>query len=205
MRKITLLFVTLLLLSFAFHKVVLAEERDIMERDENPTIDETIGDLDAMPSFKDSLVAGEEIDYQLPYPGILPDHPLYALKLLRDRLLNFLIRDPVKRVEFNLLMSDKRLNMGNYLTEKNNPVLSEEIVADAEKFFEKAIFEMEKAKGQGREIRPELLEKLNLSAAKHLEVVSRLSDVSPENVKEGYNVSLQLISQNQQRLQQLGN
>lgn len=58
------------------------------------------------------------IDYALPYPGILPDHPLFAIKALRDSLLSILIQDPVKKVEFSQLMTDKYINMATFLTEK---------------------------------------------------------------------------------------
>ena len=34
------------------------------------------------------------VDYNLPYPGILPDHPLYPLQKIRDWLLVTFTRDP---------------------------------------------------------------------------------------------------------------
>ena len=49
-------------------------------------------------------------NYLLPYPGMLPDNPLYMLKAMRDRVINFLIADSQKKAEFYLLQSDKRLN-----------------------------------------------------------------------------------------------
>ena len=52
------------------------------------------------------------INYPLAYPGILPDNPLYPLKMLRDRIVFFLINDPFKKAEFNLLQADKRLGAG---------------------------------------------------------------------------------------------
>jgi hypothetical protein len=36
------------------------------------------------------------VDYQLPYPGILHDNLLYKLKALRDKLVEFLIADPLR-------------------------------------------------------------------------------------------------------------
>src|SRR3989304_6415715 len=56
-----------------------------------------------------------KIVYQLPYPGILPDHPLYTLKAVRDRIQVFLTRDNLKKAEIYLLYSDKRLAMGQEL------------------------------------------------------------------------------------------
>lgn len=146
----------------------------------------------------------EKTDYFLPYPGILPDHPLYSLKILRDRILDFLIRDPLKRTEFNLLMSDKRLNMGIYLTDKGKAELAEQTVSKGEKYFIKSLNELEKAKEQGREVREDLLKKLESSLTKHEEVITTLQERSPENIKSGYESSLEIIKENQERLREIG-
>lgn len=145
----------------------------------------------------------EKTDYFLPYPGILPDHPLYSLKLFRDRILDFLIRDPLKRIEFNLLMSDKRLNMGIYLTDKGKAELAEQTVSKGEKYFIKALDELKKAREQGRDLR-DLPKKLETALLKHEEVIISLQERSPEDVKEGYNSSLEIIRENQERLREIG-
>jgi len=49
----------------------------------------------------------QSIDYTLPYPGLLPDNPLYPLKMIRDRIILFLINDSAKRTEYYLLQADK--------------------------------------------------------------------------------------------------
>lgn len=57
----------------------------------------------------------QHVDYPLPYPGLLPDNPLYVFKAIRDKIIEFLISDPAKKAEFYLLSSDKRVNTGYYL------------------------------------------------------------------------------------------
>src|SRR3989344_5431146 len=57
----------------------------------------------------------KSVEYNLPYPGLLPDSPFYSLKSLRDKIVSFLISSPLKKAEFNLLQADKRLNAGLYL------------------------------------------------------------------------------------------
>ncbi|MBF8250036.1 MAG: LPXTG-motif cell wall anchor protein, partial [Candidatus Levybacteria bacterium] len=59
--------------------------------------------------------SNQEVNYELPYPGLLPDSPLYFLRVTRDKLVSFLISDPLKKAEFDLLQADKRLNAGIYL------------------------------------------------------------------------------------------
>jgi hypothetical protein len=73
----------------------------------------------------------KQIEYALPYPGMLPDHPLYFLKNLRDHIMDFIIRDHIKKAEFNLLLSDKKLAMFTDLYNKNNFVAAKEILTES--------------------------------------------------------------------------
>ena len=66
----------------------------------------------------ETVSKNKDIEYTLPYPGILPDSPLYFLKTARDKIVSFLISDPLKKAEFNLLAADKRLNSGIFLFNK---------------------------------------------------------------------------------------
>jgi hypothetical protein len=61
----------------------------------------------------------EEVDYFLPYPGILPDHFLYPLKMIRDRIWLWLTINPLKKADLLLLFADKRLGAGKALVEGN--------------------------------------------------------------------------------------
>lgn len=141
-----------------------------------------------------------EVEYFLPYPGILPDHPLYFLKVFRDRLLDFLIKDPVKKMEFYLLMADKRLNMGKFLIEKGKPSLAETTVSKGEKYFLKVVEEMKKAKEGGREISQDLLGKIKTASLKHEEAILELLEKAPDEQKLGFNASLELVREIQEKL-----
>ena len=46
-------------------------------------------------------------DYTMPFPGMLPDNPLYFLKTGRDQLIGLLITDLSKKASFDLLQSEK--------------------------------------------------------------------------------------------------
>lgn len=67
-----------------------------------------------------SPTAAMASNYTLPYPGILPDNPLYFLKVLRDNIVVFFISDPMKKSSFYLLQSDKRLEAAWYLLKRDN-------------------------------------------------------------------------------------
>lgn len=73
--------------------------------------------------------------YQFPWPGILPDSPLYKLKVLRNKIIPRLIISPVKRIEFDLLMADKTLYAGKLLLEKGKVALAAETALKGENYF----------------------------------------------------------------------
>lgn len=157
------------------------------------------------PAATDSSLSTQQIVYPLPYPGILPDHPLYPLKVLRDKLLEILIRDPAKKAEFYLLMADKRLHMGVFLTNKNKPTLAAETVADAEKYFLRGVEYLEKlTQTKIISLLNEKREAYTKAAVKHQEVITDLIKNTPENVKNNYNLSLQLLEKLQVRLAKIG-
>lgn len=152
-------------------------------------------------SAKEATTAAQTtVEYELPYPGLLPDHPLYKIKLARDRVLDFLIRDPVKRIEFNLLMADKRLNMGIFLSDREKYTLAEDIVSKGEKYFVNSIDEYKKAKDEGRTIPGELVEKLKKAGDKHIVVITTLMEKGPQDTKNGFAASLTLAKENRNRV-----
>lgn len=121
----------------------------------------------------------QAIRYDLPYPGLLPNNPLYFLKATRDRIVSFLISDPLKKAEFNLLTADKRLNAGLYLFNKNtrdikNIMLSESTISKGENYFHQAIQELKQAKKEGINIE-EVAGKLLTSSKKHHEVIRSIA------------------------------
>ena len=130
----------------------------------------------------------KSIEYQLPYPGILPDNPLYSLKAIRDKVVDFLISDPKKKAEFSLLQADKRLNAGVYLfnsaKENDKKVnLAISTISKAENYFFKSIMEIKKAKAQGVNI-SDLAGKLLTASEKHQEVITSLERRSKGNIRE---------------------
>jgi hypothetical protein len=64
------------------------------------------------------------IDYALPYPGLLPDHPLFFIKTLRDKILLLLITSQNRRVEFNQLTADKYVAMAVFLAQEKKSQLA---------------------------------------------------------------------------------
>ncbi|MEK7605041.1 MAG: DUF5667 domain-containing protein [Patescibacteria group bacterium] len=120
------------------------------------------------------------INYPLAYPGILPDNPLYPLKMLRDRIVFFLINDPFKKAEFNLLQADKRLGAGLFLIDrdKNKASLAVDTISKGENYFHDAVAGAIIMQQQGRNV-TSLVQDLDKAVNKHIEVVTNLRRTVP--------------------------
>lgn len=111
---------------------------------------------------EDATMSAQVFDYYLPYPGVLPDHPLYWLKMIRDKLLLVVTRNPVDKYERLLLYADKRINAAKFLAEGNQLELAVATATKAEKYLEQARQQTEKG------------ENLEKAYRKHLEVLEEI-------------------------------
>ncbi len=133
---------------------------------------------ESSPLPEESKVKQQE--YALPYAGILPDHPLYFIKNIRDKILLLLISDPIKKAEFFILLADKHLVMAVQLIEQK-PEL-------AVKTLNQSIDELKRAKESTFVVLVSInnqsrinstKDRLSRSIAKHREVVKSLISQVP--------------------------
>lgn len=124
------------------------------------------------------------VAYTLPYPGIMPGHPLYGFKSIRDGIMDFLISNPLKKAEYELLQADKGLQATLFLIEqkKEDAIISRTLVA-AEDDFEQAIGKAQDAKKQGM-VTEDLFAKLSLANKKHQEVIAEIIKSTGGEVKK---------------------
>jgi len=141
-------------------------------------------------------------DYTLPYPGILPNHQLYPLKALRDRMLEFFTREPIKKVELYLLYADKRINMARMLAEDKEWLLAEQTASKAEKYLLKVNQWTEESKAMGHAPEVGLEKRIKKAGTKHKEILKALQKQGPEEQKDGFGSSLKLNQQYQERIKQ---
>lgn len=124
--------------------------------------------LSAVPSPTETPTP---IEYVLPYPGLLPTHPLYVIKHMRDQIIEMLITDPVSKAEFYILQADKKLNMGISLQESFKTQEADSIFNDALVSRGKAVNLLESHFKSGNTMPGHLSDKLFLSLDKHREVL----------------------------------
>lgn len=138
-----------------------------------------------MPSFAAvtpppvGVAVEKKSEYLLPFPGILPDHPLYFLKQVRDGIMDRLIVDPLRKAEFHVLQADKRLNMGKLLIEQGKGSLAEVTISKGENYIQRAVSGLAAFKSTGRPVPANLIDRLTRSMEKHVEVLRELGLTGP--------------------------
>jgi hypothetical protein len=55
--------------------------------------------LTTVTGQENTTIQNQKIDYDLPYPGLLPDHPLYFIKAGRDKITELITRDNIKKAK----------------------------------------------------------------------------------------------------------
>lgn len=148
--------------------------------------------------------AAEPVQYDLPYPGMLPDNPLYVLKQVRDWILDKLIVDPVRKTEFYILQGDKRLAMGIMLFADGKNVLAEQVISKGEKHMNNAVQTLLVLKGQGKDVPAYITDHVTKALAKHAELLtSEIAKTTEATIKSGLTGSLDLVTKLQSELPKL--
>ena len=159
---------------------------------------------DEMASDSAKSSTSAVVSYQLSYPGLLPDHPLYFLKAARDRVMSFFISDPLKKSEFNLLQADKRIAASFLLVQKGHEKLemAESTFSKGENYFEDSINRAKDAKSQGVNIM-DLSKKLKEANLKHQEVLGDIEKKLSEKDKGKFKVEYARMTELEKRVKEL--
>lgn len=123
------------------------------------------------------------INYDMPFPGsILPNHPLWPLKVARDKFWLFITRNSGRKAELNLLFADKRLVSSKILFERNKPDVAFSTLLKAREYFK----ESSKIERENRALgddTTEFLIRLANASLKHRQVIDEISLIAPEDAK----------------------
>ena len=137
-------------------------------------------------------LAVEESDYYLPYPGILPDHPLYWLKMLRDKIVLELTRDPQTRFERLLLYADKRIGAAEVLVKGRKFDLGVTTTLKSENYLEQAVQQLQQL-SENNKATAMMKGQAENSTAKHRQILEKIKKET--NIDQGtINQMLQLNS-----------
>lgn len=125
-------------------------------------------------------------EYRLTWPGILPDSPLYKIKVLRNKIIERLIIQPVRRIEFDLLMADKTLYASKFLLDKKEFSLARETALKGENYFSSLVADYAKVQAANGTIPKELRVQIDSAYVAHQQLIKYLHDKAPEQDKKTY-------------------
>lgn len=124
------------------------------------------------------------VEYTLPYPGLLPDHPLYFLRAMRDTMQTLFASQPLEKAAFHLLQADKGISASVMLADKKETrELAGATAVASQEHFEKSLDALVNAKRQGMDIQ-ELTKKMVLANEKHQETLRLLKNGAKEHSEQ---------------------
>ena len=135
----------------------------------------------------------QKVEYVLPYPGILPTHPLYRLKLIRDWIMERLIVDPLRKAEFYILQADKYLSMAIVFSSRNASDEAAKAAGTAELFMAKAYASALQTKTTGKEVPGHVFDRIERSTGKHIEVLGELWQIASGSTKTAFGQALEAV------------
>lgn len=115
----------------------------------------------------------QENNYYLAYPGILPDHPIYWLKMARDKMVEVFTSDRLKKTGVWMDFADKRLGAAKVLVEGNQVDLGVQTATKANGYLAKAVLLMEELKKQGENV-GDIANKMERETLKHAQILNQL-------------------------------
>lgn len=138
------------------------------------------------------------IQYDLAFPGMLPDHPLYKVKVLRDKLQLITTIDPTKRINLLLHFADKGMLAGAILVDKSQWRLAKETLLKAEHnmtLLTPEFYKLEEPIDQA------LLKKVQTASLKHQEVLSKLRQRVPTDDQTVFSQVIDFSKRNQSEIE----
>lgn len=118
-------------------------------------------------------------EYTLAWPGILPTNSmLYALKVIRNKIIAKIIYSDVKRVEFYLLMADKTLYASKLLLDKGELHLAIDTALKGENYFSMLVSVYAKISSQ---IPASLDKKIDRAYVAHQQLIGGMMSVLSDN------------------------
>ena len=133
------------------------------------------------------------VQYDLAFPGILPDHPLYKVKVLRDKLQILFIADPQKRMAFLLRQADKGMLATAMLVDKHNIPLAHETALKAE---HNITFLIDVLRAWGTIPPNDFVERIRTATAKHQEVLASLVPRVQEQERKTFETVIEFSQRN---------
>lgn len=157
--------------------------------------------LRAVANSQTITVSEQKVVYNLPFPGILSDHPLYPVKRLRDSILIFTTRDTLKKAELYHHLADKQIAIAVQLEDKGKEQLAVTEFKRSQELFSKIPALLKESKKQGVSPTNDFITKLYLSNSKHEELIT---DFLKKATQDNIDTLNDLLKQNKEIRSDIG-
>lgn len=131
-----------------------------------------------------------KVNYTLPYSGLLPDNPLYKLKVIRDIIVGFFISDPIQKADYSLNLADKRTFAAQILFDVGKQSLALDTISKAQNYYEQSLEQIMLAKKQGEQVAGQL-NKMSESEALREYMLSNMKEYARSSLNARFGVELQ--------------
>jgi hypothetical protein len=163
----------------------------------------TATDPEPVPSGELTPTPTSAPEYILPYPGVMPDNPLYFLKSIRDSIMEWLITDPGRKIDYYILQSDKQLNSGIMLGLANKKALVPKVMSESLLAMKKAVDLASTSTNLTREMKLGAADKIERSLGKHEQVLGELLDKAAETEKGVFQPLLTTLAEYKEEVKKL--
>jgi len=146
--------------------------------DSHETVIQTETPVGVDSTSSQSAVVVARVNYELPYPGMLPDNPFYFLKAIRDKMVKMLINDDMVMARFSLNNAEKRIFAGQLLLEQKKDEHAIDSVSKGVNYYDETLAALEKVlrdEPKHIDIEP-FLQKTKTSLSKSQEVVGDMGN-----------------------------
>lgn len=115
------------------------------------------------------IISSTEVQYTLPYPGVLPDSPWYFLKIIRDGVTLTVVRNEPERSFYEVFLADKRIAAAERLFAKGKFPLAAVTAMKAEEFLREAV-----DRNFDKKKHSDLIAKIAVAKTKHREILRKI-------------------------------
>lgn len=157
-----------------------------------------VGNANAQEVTPEPTPTPTMVQYNLAFPGILPDNFLYKLKIFRDRIQLATTSDPKTRINLLLRFADKGILASAMLVDKHSWKLAKETALKGEHnmtLLTQEIYNLEEPTDQN------FIKKLQTASQKHQEVLAKLIERAPEADKIVFGQVIDFSKRNQAEIE----
>lgn len=148
---------------------------------------------------EDQPASQEVVDYDLAWPGLLPDHFLYPFKMVRDKIWLFLTSSPLKKAELLLRLADKRIWSAQMLVDKGKIELGVTTATKAVKYLQQAVDQEKVAQEAGKDT-VAFLERLSQATLKHEEILTAIRPQVAAETQSVIDESLMMVQKSYEQV-----